>query len=323
MLQQTQVKTVIPYYHLFLNLFPTVYDLANASPGEVLKAWENLGYYSRALNLHRAAILVVNKFGGRLPQSRKDLLDLPGIGTYTAGAILSIAYSQPTIAIDANARRVLSRLFAVKGSRADRKAQKRLQAIAEELIAAAPPGSFNQALMDLGATVCLPGNPLCTGCVLGKVCIARIRGLQHSLPQTVKRSRIAQRESVAALIKTRRNKILVLRRPEKGLLASLWKLPGGFRREGETLADSLRRTVTDETGLRIRVGSHIASIHHAYTHFRLHLHAFLCSIDGSPLIKKTALSCLWITPGEITLLPMSKADRGIIERSMEGIHNIV
>jgi A/G-specific adenine glycosylase len=322
MLQQTQVKTVIPYYHRFLNLFPTVYDLANASSGEVLKAWENLGYYSRALNLHRAAIMVVNKFGGRLPRSCKDLLALPGIGTYTAGAILSIAFGQPTIAIDANVRRVLSRLFAIKGSSADREAQKRLQAVAEELIATAPPGSFNQALMDLGATVCLPENPFCSGCVLGKVCMARMQGLQVCLPQTTKRSHITEREAVAALIKTRGNKILVLRRPEKGLLASLWKLPGGFRREGETLADSLHRTVMEETGLRIRVKSRIASIRHAYTHFRLRLHAYLCSIDGSALIRQSVPSCLWITPSEIALLPMSKADRIIIERSMERMHDI-
>ncbi|MGA2554135.1 MAG: A/G-specific adenine glycosylase [Smithella sp.] len=228
MLQQTQVDTATPYYHRFLKAFPTVSSLARAPLQDVLKAWENLGYYSRARNIHVAARMIVDKFGGQIPDNLEGIKALPGIGQYTAGAILSIAYGQAHPAVDGNVRRILCRLFAIAKPVDNTGEQKQLQKLAASLIPVKHPGDFNQAMMDLGAMICRAKNPDCSRCPVACNCQARLHDLQNVLPITRKTSAIPHRLAAAAVIHNSEGNLLVVQRPASGLLASLWKLPGGF-----------------------------------------------------------------------------------------------
>ncbi len=312
MLQQTQVDTVIPYYHRFLKTFPTVSLLARAPLQDVLKTWENLGYYSRARNIHAAAKEIVEKFGGKIPDNLEEIKTLPGVGLYTAGAILSIAYGQAVPAVDGNVRRILCRLFAIRKPVDDAREQKLLQKLAASLIPLKHSGDFNQALMDLGATICKPKNPDCAHCPIGNLCQARRHDLQNVLPITKKVSIIPHRQAVAAVIRNSKNMLLMVQRPASGLLASLWKLPGGFVETGEDMENSLNRNVKEELGISIRSGKHLASVNHTYSHFRVTLHAYECRLlKGTP----KPLGCQnwrWASKADFKKLPLSKIDRMIV-----------
>lgn len=312
MLQQTRVDTVIPYYHRFLCAYPDVFALACAHLPDVLKVWENLGYYSRARNLHRAAGVIVRNFGGHIPDTYDLIKTLPGIGDYTAGAILSIAYNQAVPAVDGNVRRILSRVYAIRKPADHPQEQKKWFELAASLVPRGRPGDFNQALMDLGATICRAKNPDCAACPLSSFCLARRDHLQNLLPVTRKKAAIPHRVAGAAVICNSRGLLLVVQRPAAGLLASLWKLPGGFIGEGENRKQALRQKVKDELGLVIHVGDLKASVNHAYTHFRATLHAY-----ESRLLKGTpeSLACQnwrWASPAALKKLPMSKIDRMIL-----------
>ena len=312
MLQQTQVDTVIPYYHRFLKAFPTVSSLARASLQDVLKVWENLGYYSRARNIHTAARMIVEKFGGQIPDNWEEIKTLPGVGQYSAGAILSIAYGQALPAMDGNARRILCRLFAIRKPVDDTREQKQLQVLAASLIPLKHPGDFNQTLMDLGATICKAKNPDCARCPVANLCQARLRDLQNVLPITRKAPAIPHRQAAAAVIRNSKGMLLVVQRPTSGLLASLWKLPGGFIKAGEDIENSLRRSVKEELGISIRPGKHLASVNHAYTHFRITLQAYECRLlKGTP----KPIGCQnwrWASLSDLKILPLSKVDRMIM-----------
>jgi len=313
MLQQTQVDTVIPYYHRFLKAFPSVSSLARASLQDVLKVWENLGYYSRARNLHIAAKVIMIKFGGKIPDNLDEIKTLPGIGEYTAGAILSIAYGQALPALDGNIRRILSRLFAICKTVDDAKEQKQLQNIAASLIPLKYPGDFNQALMDLGASICRAKNPNCSRCPVADCCRACLQNLQNILPVTKKAAKIPHRQATAAVIRNSKGKLLVVQRPNSGLLASLWKLPGGFIQDSENAGNSLKRSVKKELGIFIRQGKHLASVNHSYSHFRITLHAYECLLlKGTP--KPLACqNCRWTSHADLKKFPLSKVDRLILK----------
>lgn len=312
MLQQTQVDTVIPYYHRFLKAFPTVSSLARAPLQNVLKVWENLGYYSRARNIHAAARMIVEKFDGRIPDNLEELQTLPGIGQYTAGAILSIAYGQALPAIDGNVRRILCRLFAIRKPVDDAREQKQLQKLAVPLIPVKHPGDFNQALMDLGATICKAKNPDCSRCPIANLCRARIHDLQNVLPITRKTPAIPHRQAAAAVIRNSKGMLLIVQRPASGLLASLWKLPGGFIKSGEDTGNSLRCSVKEELGISIRPVKHLASVNHTYTHFRITLQAYECLLlKGTP----KPIGCQnwrWVSLADLKKLPLSKIDRMVL-----------
>ena len=314
MLQQTQVDTVIPYYHRFLKAFSTVSMLARAPLQDVLKVWENLGYYSRARNIHAAAKVIVEKFSGQVPDNFEDIKSLPGIGLYTAGAILSIAYGQAVPAVDGNVRRILCRLFAIRKPMDDTQEQNQLHQLAASLIPVKHPGDFNQALMDLGATICRAKNPDCLRCPIADLCQARIKNLQDVLPITKKTPAIPHRQAAAAIIRNSKGMLLVVQRPSSGLLASLWKLPGGFVNAGEDMESSLERSVKEELGISIKTGKHLASVNHAYTHFRITLQAYECRlIKGTP----KPLGCpnwRWISPADLKKLPLSKIDRMVMRQ---------
>jgi len=308
MLQQTRVETVVPYYRLFIERFPTVEALARAPLGDVLKTWENLGYYARARNLHKAAGEIAARFGGRIPERLEEVIRLPGIGRYTAGAILSIAFGRAVPAVDGNVRRVISRLHAIEESVDDEEVRERIEELVRTLVPTRDPGRFNQALMELGAVCCTPKSPDCPACPLQDECRARLQGLSHRLPVRGKKKTVPHREVVAAVIRDGEGRILIVQRPSRGLLGSLWKFPGGILDSGEPQDEGLKRIVRYELGLGIGVGSPLAAVKHAYTHFRITLTAFSCTLrDGSP----AGPPWRWAGVDEIEGLPFSKADRRI------------
>jgi A/G-specific adenine glycosylase len=312
MLQQTQVATVIPYYHGFLKRFPTVTALAAAPPDEVVKSWENLGYYHRALLMHRAAKLMAKEWGGRLPSDQDDLLRLPGIGPYTAGAIGSIAFGKRILALDGNAKRVYARLFAVVERTDGRGGEARISALAQPLLPASVPGAFNQAIMDLGATLCTSRNPSCPLCPLTAFCLASATGLQDRLPTPKKRRELPHKDMTASVITDRAGKLLIVKRPERGLLPGLWKLPGGERCGESSLADALERSVLKELGVMIKVLEPVTSVKHTFTHFRMTLHAFRARIRRGKAEPLTCSGLAWARLEDLAGYAFSKADRTIV-----------
>jgi len=313
MLQQTQVQTVLPYYRRFLARFPTVQALAAASLDDVLKAWENLGYYARARNLHVAAGEIVERWQGVIPSTEEELRSVPGVGPYTAAAIASIAYGKKAPALDGNVKRVLARLFAVQEPLDQTRTQGRLRELADEVIPNREPGRFNQGLMDLGATICTPRKPACDLCPLQNLCLAAARGLQEKLPVKRKRATLPHKEATIAILVDKRGRYLVVQRPARGLLGGLWGFPGGAGQEGRTLQESLTRAVREELGIAVSCGKELAAVNHLYTHFSMTLHAYRCSIrEGKP----KALKCRgmkWASREELHRLPFSKADRKVME----------
>ena len=313
MLQQTRVDTVIPYYVLFMERFPVVQTLAEASLEEVLKAWENLGYYSRARHLHRASKKVVEVFSEKIPETRSELLSLPGIGPYTAAAILSFAFEKNVAAMDANVVRILCRIIAVLEPPQQAHTRKQLSHMAGNLVPEGDSSSYNQGLMDLGATICTPRRPSCKTCPLNDLCEAYGRGLQEQLPVTVKGPPIPHREMTAGILTDNVGRVLVVRRPEEGFLGGLWKFPGGEKGRNETLTKALVNRILEETGLEVEVKKKVTSVRHAYTHFRITLHAFRCSLDVSQIQEFDNPSIQWAPFSRLKDYPISKADRMIIE----------
>ena len=319
MLQQTQVDTIIPYYQRFLEKFPDIKALADAPLQDVLKAWENMGYYRRAHCLHEAANIIMTKYNGRIPETWDELMDLPGIGAYTAGAILSISFGKAVTAIDGNVRRVMCRLFAIKDAPDTPAARERIQAAALSLVPAGKrAGRFNQALMDLGALVCTSKSPHCLQCPVKRECLAYSRKLQNDLPVKIKGRPVPQKQGVAGILFDGKGRILVVQRPAQGLLASLWKFPGGIIEPDESLQAGLERTIHEELGIHIWPESPIRTIKHAYTHFRLTLHVWSCMHKKE---KVRALKCQrwkWVAPESLTQLPFSKID-GLIVSSISSL----
>jgi A/G-specific adenine glycosylase len=318
MLQQTQVKTVIPYYERWMARFPTVRHLAAASLDEVLKLWEGLGYYSRARNLHAAAQTVVNELDGRIPTTAVGLMQLKGIGRYTAGAIASIAFDEPAPILDGNVIRVLSRLYDLPDDVTTTAVKNKLWRIAEDLVPAQRPGDFNQALMELGQQVCLPANPHCLLCPLREPCLARQRGTQLERPVRPPRKNTPHYDVAAGVIwqqslrDSASPKFLIAQRPLNGLLGGLWEFPGGKQENGETLPQTLQREIREELNIQIEVGDHLTSIKHAYTHFRITLHAFhAIHTEGTPQHIGVA-DHAWVTLDDLDNYAFAVTDQKII-----------
>lgn len=311
LLQQTRVEAVIPYYERFLERFPDVFALANAPLDDVLKTWEGAGYYARARNLHRAAQIVANECGGKFPRTVEDLLELPGIGRYTAGAIASIAFGVNTPVVDGNVARVLCRYFGIREDPRTSAAQKELWKIAADLLPDGRAGEFNQALMELGATVCLPKNPRCLLCPVSRDCVARREGLQNVLP--VKRAKkTLPHKVIAAGVIFKRGKILIQQRSNEGLLGGLWEFPGGKVEAGESLVECVRREVREELGIEVRVGERIVAVEHAYSHFSITLHAFRCEFLSGRTRAASAQRFNWVTPEELDEYAFPAANKRII-----------
>ncbi len=316
MAQQTRLDTMLPYFQRWMARFPTTADLAAASQQEVLNLWEGLGYYSRARNLHKAAQVVVEEYGGELPNDVDELIKLPGIGRYTAGAVASLAFGLDEPVVDGNVKRVLARVFDVQEAVDSSAGGKRIWELARQHLPPGKAGTYNQALMDLGAGVCLPRSPDCGHCPISDLCQANQLGLQAELPRKKPKAEVPH-HTVAAGVIWRGGKVLIAQRPADGLLGGMWEFPGGKREDGEDLPACLRRELDEELAVRVIVGNEIGVFKHAYTHFRVTLHAFSCKIKVGKPTAHEAQQIVWVTLDQLDDYPMGKLDRLVSRRLLE------
>jgi A/G-specific adenine glycosylase len=311
MLQQTQVKTVIPYFDRWMTLFPTVEALAAADLQTILKAWEGLGYYARARNLHRAAQAIVEQHHGVFPKTLDAALMLPGIGRTTAGGILSAAFNQPLAILDGNVKRVLARLIALDVP--PNKALATLWNLSEAILDPVRSRDFNQAFMDLGATLCTPKNPACLICPWQAHCQAYNLGVQSELPMSERRAPLPHKVIGVAVIWNDQDQLLIDRRKPEGLLGGLWEFPGGKVEPGETIEACIQREIQEELGIEISVGDRLTVVDHTYSHFRVTLNVHHCRyIAGEP----QTIECdeiRWVTVQELDQYPFPKANLHIID----------
>jgi A/G-specific adenine glycosylase len=312
MLQQTRVDTVRDYYPRFLEAFPTVEALAAADRDEVLKYWEGLGFYARARHLHEAAQTVVDEHDGTLPDTMDAIRDLKGIGPYTAAAVLSIAHDKPHAVLDGNVTRVLTRVFAVEEDATTTSAQRELRRLANDLLRPDRAGDFNQAMMELGALVCTPSTPLCDRCPLQNVCRAHEAGTEEDYPITPESEPVPHHDIAVGLVFDD-DQLLIQRRPDEGLLGGLWEFPGGKQEDGETMETACRRELKEELGIDVAVEDLFYTLSHAYSHFKITLHAFRCHIEDGPPEAREDQPFTWVGLDELDDYAFPRANRRLIE----------
>jgi A/G-specific adenine glycosylase len=267
LLQRTRIASGRPYYERFIARFPTVRDLAAASLDDVLAVWEGLGFYGRARNLHAAAGAIAERHGGQVPRSYQELLDLPGIGPYTAGAVASIAFGIPVPAVDGNVTRVIARFFRIRTDVTKGVTGRRIVEIAARLVSAEDPGAFNQAMMELGATICTPTSPACNRCPLETLCLARAAGEERAIP-FASRPGPPRAVPVAFALVESKGRVLLVRRQRGELLAGLWALPGGEIPSRRLERKVLPEIVKAQTGVAILVGPPWSSVERTFSHRR-------------------------------------------------------
>jgi len=319
MLQQTQTVKVLEYYERFLKRFPKSAALAAASQDDVLKAWEGMGYYARARNLHRAAKYVCENLSGRLPRDYDKLLQIPGIGPYTAAAVASIAFNRDHAVVDGNVERVLSRWFLIQQPPKATETKKLLCELAQKLLAKGQARYWNQAVMELGARICAPRSPKCEICVARRYC----RAFQElddpaQLPVKMPRKELPHHQIAVGLV-WNKGRLLIDQRKNDGLLGGLWEFPGGKIELGETPAQALRREIRKELDVEVEVCDFYATVEHAYTHLRVTLNVYHCLYqNGAP---KT-LGCQnwrWVEPAELRQFAFPNANRRIIDRLLDEV----
>jgi len=317
MLQQTRVETVIPYWERFLARFPSVEDLAQAPADEVMQMWAGLGYYSRARNLHAAARQIAAEHGGELPADPEGLRALPGVGRYTAGAVASIAFDLPEPILDGNVIRVLTRLYAIDADVGQPRVREQLWQESARLVRGRSPGDLNQALMELGATLCTPKAPLCPGCPLRRQCRARLAGNPEALPRKRPKAKPRKLAAVAALFE-RTGKLLAVRRPPEGLLGGLWELPGGALQPGETPEEGLARALREGVGLEPKEARACGEVKHVFTHRVLRLHVFRAAAPAGRVRRAGFDAHRWLHRAGLEALPLSALARKAVARAFEG-----
>jgi len=311
MLQQTQVATVLGYYERWMKRFPTVRSLSAAGEDDVLHAWQGLGYYSRARNLWRGARAVVADHGGRLPTTAAALRALPGIGPYSAGAIASIAFGERAPLVDGNVVRVLCRRFGLHGDPSRSPLKTELWALAARLVPAERPGDFNQALMELGATVCTPRAPRCDACPLRPGCVARREGTVERLPELPKRTETVTVARAAAVVERRGRVLCVKVEAGASRWAGMWQMPNTDVARGESGSDAATRAVREASGLAAAAGERLLTVRHSVTHHRITLDVFQCdSRRGAPR-PLPARAVEWFSVGDLDALAMPAAHRRI------------
>jgi A/G-specific adenine glycosylase len=296
MLQQTQVATVVPYFLRFMAKFPTIADLAKSTEQDVLRLWQGLGYYSRARNLRAAAKTIRAEHNGKIPGDAASLLNLPGIGRYTAGAIASIAFGKPEPILDGNVARVLCRLHGIESDVRDPKTVRELWRLAGQLVPARQPGDFNSAMMELGATVCTPRNPSCDGCPLRQNCRARKTGRQHLIPRRKQKSPVPLEQRWTYAI-CRGNRWLIEQRPAAGRWARLWQFP-------TLMPDNVPE-------FRISNVKPLGRIEHLLSHRKYVFTAFSCDAASNIQIRPGQK---WIRLTHLGRYPMSKPQLRIARR---------
>ena len=308
MLQQTTVPAVIPYYERWLKVFPDIGSLSRAPLRKVLREWQGLGYYQRARNLHKAAKTIVREYGGRIPDDDCTLGSLPGFGPYTTAAVLSLVYGKPVPVIDANVRRVLMRVLGLRGT-AEARVDKTLRAFLETVFSKDSPADFNQAMMELGALVCRSRNPQCLACPVREFCRAAREGTQEIIPRP-RTLGLEKIEAVVAVIE-KDGRILIQKRPSRGLLADLWEFPGGKVEPGESLTAALRREVREELGVEVEDVRRLTTVQHAYTRFLVTLHAYACRIRDPGF--KLGPQHRWVTLASIRKYPLPSGSVKIVD----------
>lgn len=311
MLQQTQVKTVVPYYQRFRKRFPDLKTLAEAELEEVLKVWEGLGYYSRARNLHKAAQQCVAEFNGEIPDNLKMFQQLAGVGAYIGAAVQSIAFNRPHAVVDGNVKRVLARLIKNDAPVNQSSSHKIFQTEADRLLETNSPGLFNQAMMELGATICKPQTPNCALCPVRSFCAVFASGAQSEYPKRVKKRPIPTYHIAVGVI-FKNDQILITRRKPEGLLGGLWEFPGGKVEENETAQHACIREIKEELNLDVEIASHVTQIKHAYTHFKINMDVFYCRYVSGRVRLNSAVAYRWIALNEIDRYPFPKANHKFI-----------
>ena len=294
MLQQTQVATVIPYFKRFTKRFPSITTLAQAPLDDVLKHWEGLGYYSRARNLHQAAIDLYQNNHAQLPKNFSDLLKVKGIGSYTAAAIASIAFEEAIPVVDGNVSRVFSRFWGLYDDIRLEKSKKQIFQKLKPFIQVSQASQFNQAIMELGALICKPHNPNCVDCPINHDCFAKRHNKQKELPVKSKAKKIPTLDVVVAII-LKNDQFLIAKRPQNKMLGGLWELPGGKVENQEKPQDAVTREIKEEVNLKIKDLKELGKIRHSYTHFHLRMQAFSCQIKSGQEKALCSDQLRWIT----------------------------
>lgn len=283
MLQQTRVDTVIPYFNRFMEWFPTLDAFANAEEEKILKAWEGLGYYSRVRNLHSAAKEVREKYNGKVPDTAETISKLKGIGPYTSGAILSIAYGIPEPAVDGNVMRVLSRILLIRADIAKPSSRKIFEGAVRSLISEEDPSSFNQALMELGALICTPTSPSCLLCPVREYCAAFLEGVQEELPIKSKKVKQKNVQLAAILATNEEGKLLIHKRPNEGLLANLWEFPNvEITHPIQTEKDKLEYLLEQHLHIHVKPRRLINEMEHVFSHLIWNIYVFTGKMTNNP-----------------------------------------
>jgi A/G-specific adenine glycosylase len=297
MLQQTTVAAVIPYFERWMTLYPTVTDLAQADEQEVLNAWKGLGYYSRARNIHKAAGIMVRDYQGRVPDDAAALGGLPGFGGYTVGAVLSIAYGQRRAAVDANVRRIVMRLHAIRGV-ADASLDRRILPLVESLLPESGLSDFNQAFMELGALICTR-KPECPRCPVREFCRSCAAGVQDEIPEPRKKRYLDV--AMACAVLRRGDEFYISRRTGRGVLSGLWEFPGLEKRAGESGEEAVRRLLQELAPSALLSMRELCVVRHSFTNHRVRVEAYLCEVESSPPLDENRR---WVTAPETAGYPM-------------------
>jgi len=312
MLQQTQVATVIPYFHRFIQRFPTVDSLAGADLQDILKMWEGLGYYSRARNLHRAAISIMTQFNGQIPDDYVTLQTLPGFGPYIAAAVVSIAFEKAVPVVDGNVLRVFSRYWAIADDISAGRTRSAIFSRLVPVIQHVRPSQFNQAIMELGALYCTPKSPACPKCPVRSGCEANATQQVDRFPVKAKKAAVPH-FTIGVGVIWHGGRLLVTRRKEDQMLGGLWEFPGGKQLPGEGIVDTIRREITEELDISVTVGDPIQVVKHAYSHFKITMIAHHCTFDHGDIKLKSASAMKWVWPHELREFPFPKANTKIID----------
>ena len=308
MLQQTQVSTVLPFYNKWIRRFPGSFSLIKKNINTVLKYWEGLGYYKRCNNFYKANKIVVKDFNGKVPKEKAQFMALPGVGEYTASAVMSIAFNQPYPVIDVNVKRIMSRLLGIKNLTPYN--QKRIKGFLDKNICRKKPGDFNQAMMDLGALVCKPIKPCCGDCPLQHYCYANKSQKPEHYP-TKKQSKQIPHFDISLGVIWRGNKFYIQKRNIESMLGGLWEFPGGKIKENENKITALKRQIKEECGIQVQVLNKIGSIKHSYSHFKITIYCFFCKeLD---VLLKLNQNARMITFEEIKRYPFPKANHKIFK----------
>jgi A/G-specific adenine glycosylase len=311
MLQQTQVDTVLKYYPPFLKKFPTIKKLDQADLQAVLKAWEGMGYYARARNLHRAAKTVAKDYKGKIPNTWDAFHGLPGVGDYIAAAVLSIAFNQPYPVVDGNVKRVLARLHKIQAPVNQTSAYSAFKEAAARLLDSRQPGIFNQAMMELGALLCRPRNPACADCPLNHICRAHQAGQVTQYPKRQKPQATPQYHIAVGVI-YKNERVLITRRKAEGLLGGLWEFPGGKIRDGETAQAACIREIQEEVNLKVQIDHHLIRVKHAYTHFKIVMEVFCCRFVSGRVRLNGPAAHRWIRLDDYPKYPFPRANHKFI-----------